>query len=62
MVQLVFLQLPELEELLLAGVYLVQELHDAGDAGLQVGVERHVAGCAVSPAVAAVVTVSTLTT
>ena len=60
MVQLVFLQLPELEELLLAGVYLVEELHDAGDAGLEVWVEGHVAGSTVPAAVAAVVTVPTL--
>ena len=40
---------------------LVQELHDAGDAGLEVGVESHVAGGAVPPTVAAVVTVATLT-
>ena len=62
LVQFVFLDLPQLEELLLAGVYLVEELHDAGDAGLEVRVEGHVAGRTVPPAVAAVVTVSTLTT
>ena len=62
LVQLVFLQLPELEELLLAGVNLVQELHHTGNAGLEVRVEGHVARGAVAPAVTAVVTVSTLTT
>ena len=36
---------------------LVQELHDQGDAGLQVGVQRHVGGCAVAAAVPAVVAV-----
>ena len=61
MIQFIFLELPELEELLLARVDLVEELHDAGYAGLQVGVERHVAGRAVPPTVAAVVTVATLT-
>ena len=61
LVQFVFLELPELEELLLAGVDLVQELHNAGDAGLEVGVQSHVAGRTVPPAVAAVVTVATLT-
>ena len=61
LVQLVLLDGPELEQLLLAGVELVEELHDAGDAGLQVGVEGHVAGRAVPPAVATVVTVPTLT-
>ena len=61
LVQLRLLDLPELEELLLAGVYLVEELHDAGDAGLEVGVESHVAGSAVPPTVATVVTVATLT-
>ena len=60
LIQFIFLQLPELEELLLAGVYLVEELHDAGDAGLEVRVEGHVAGCAVPAAVATVVTVATL--
>ena len=39
---------------------LVEELHDAGDAGLEVRVESHVAGRAVPPTVAAVVTVTTL--
>ena len=62
LVQFVFLDLPELEELLLAGVELVKQLHDAGDGGLQVGVERHVAGRAVPPAVPAVVTLPTLAT
>ena len=47
-------------ELLLAGVDLVQQLHDEGDGGLKVGVETHVAGGAVPPAVPAVVTVPTL--
>ena len=62
LVQLGLLDLPELEELLLAGVELVEQLHDAGDGGLQVGVERHVAGRAVPPAVPAVVTLPTLAT
>lgn len=61
LVQFVLLDVPELEELLLARVDLVEELHDAGDAGLQVRVESHVAGRAVSAAVATVVTVTTLT-
>ena len=61
LIQLVLLDGPELEEVLLAGVDLVEELHDAGDAGLQVGVECHVAGRAVAPAVATIVTVATLT-
>ena len=36
---------------------LVQELHDQGDAGLEVGVQGHVGSCAVATAVAAVVAV-----
>ena len=62
LVQLGLLDLPQLEQLLLAGVELVEQLHDAGDGGLQVGVERHVAGRAVPPAVPAVVTLPTLAT
>ena len=60
LVQLVLLDGPELEELLLARVDLVQELHDQGDAALQVGVKGHVARRAVAPAVAAVVAVAGL--
>ena len=60
MVQLVLLDVPEAEELLLAGVDLVQELHDQGDGGLEVGVQGHVGRRAVAPAVAAVVTVPRL--
>ena len=60
LVQLVLLDGPELEELLLARVNLVQELHDQGDAALQVGVKGHVARRAVAPAVAAVVAVAGL--
>lgn len=39
---------------------LVQELHDQGDGGLEVRVQRHVGRRAVAPAVAAVVTVPRL--
>ena len=61
LVQLCLLDLPELQELLLAGVYLVKQLHDGGYARLQVGVEGHVAGGAVPATVAAVVAVPALT-
>ena len=39
---------------------LVQELHDQGDRGLEVGVQRHVGRRAVAPTVAAVVAVPRL--
>ena len=60
LVQLVLLDVPEAEELLLARVDLVQQLHDQGDRGLEVGVQRHVGGRAVAPTVAAVVAVTGL--
>ena len=42
------LDLPQLEELLLPGLDLVQELHDLRNASLHVGVTRHVAGRALT--------------
>ena len=57
LVQLVLLDVPEAEELLLPRVDLVQELHDQGDAGLEVGVQGHVGSCAVAAAVAAIIAV-----
>ena len=39
---------------------LVQELHDQGDAGLEVRVQSHIGSCAVATAVAAVVAVTGL--
>ena len=38
LVQLVLLDVPEAEQLLLTRVDLVQQLHDQGDRGLEVGV------------------------
>lgn len=57
LIQLDFLDLPELEELLLSGVDLVQKLHDHGDGALHVRITGHVGGGAVSAGISRVVAV-----
>ena len=60
LVKLDLLDLPQLEKLLLAGVNLVQKLHDHWDRALHVGIAGHVGGGTVPTGVPGIVAVSGL--
>ena len=58
LVQLGLFHLPQLQQLLLARVDLVEQLHDMRDGGLHVRIEGHIARSGVSSRVTRVVAVS----